>query len=129
MHSDSLQRLLSYLLTVSVCDPHIMDLPPHGTSRIPELGTPLKGFRCVDCTYLTLNKKMWQSHISQSQHNGSGGASRYVVQLQTFSRGSYARYWVVGDERDQGAEMVEGVGNSFQQMLCEYQITYDAKRI
>ena len=71
---------------------------------------------------------MWQSHISQSQHNGSGGASRYVVQLQTFSRGSYARYWVMGDERDQGAEMVEGVGNSFQQMLCEYQITYDAKR-
>ena len=128
MLGDSLQRLLNYLTTVSFCDPHTVDLPPHGTLGIPELGSPLKGFRCADCTYLTPNKKMWQSHISQSQHNGSGGANRYVVQLQTFSRGSYARYWVVGDESDQGAEMVEGVGDSFQQMLGEYQITYDAKR-
>ena len=128
MLGDSLQRLLNYLTTVSFCDSYTVNLSPYGTLGIPELGSSLKGFRYADCTYLTPNKKIWQSHISQSQYNESGGANRYVVQLQTFSRGLYARYWVVGDESDQGTEMVEGVENLFQQMLGKYQIIYDTKR-
>ena len=101
MHGQSLQAILDYISTVSCCDPHRVELPSHRSRAIPELGTPLDGFSCSDCTFLTLNKKRWQSHISLTGHDRSGGAAQHAVQLQTFSRGRHARYWVVKDERDQ----------------------------
>ena len=101
---------------------------------IPELGTPLGGFSCFDCTFLTPNKKKWQSHISQTGHNRSGGAAQHTVQLQTFSRGRHARYWVVKDKRDQDrkgeSDSIVGDRNTgFQQMLLDYQKKHDKRWI
>ena len=59
LNSRPLQALLSYMSTISCCDPHCIDLPPRGSRAILELGTPFEEFSCPDCAFLTTNKKKW----------------------------------------------------------------------
>ena len=98
MHGQPLQAMLDYISTVSCYDPHRVELPSYRSRAILELGTLLDRFSYFDCTFLTPNKKKWQSHISQTGHDQSGGAAQHAVQLQTFLHGRHARYWVVNDE-------------------------------
>ena len=98
LHGDSLKVLLHYISALHIRDPRHVDLPSRGSRAIPELGTPLDGYSCPDCEYLTVNKKKWQSHTRQNGHAGSSLAARHAVKLQTFSRGRHAHYWIVRDE-------------------------------
>ena len=117
---------------VDIRDPRYVNLPSRGTRAIPELGSPLAGYDCPDCEYLTINKKKWQSHARQNGYAGSSAAARHRVQLQTFSRGRHARYWVVRDEQSVDSEAEHGGGqvgvdNSFQSMLRIYKDKYNVQ--
>ena len=103
LQGSSLRALLDYEATINCRNPYSVDLPPHGSQPIPELGAPVEGFRYPDCPFLTTNKKHWQRHMSQNRHRASGHIDEYRVRLQSFSGGGFARYWIVRDSIKEGA--------------------------
>lgn len=124
--------MLDYISTVSCYDPHRIKLLSHRSRAILELGTPLKGFSYFDYTFLTPNKKKWQSHTSQTRHNRSSSANQHTIQLQTFLRGCHARYQIVNNERGQNRRgksdaVVAGRDTAFQHMLLKYQKKHDER--
>jgi len=98
---EELKVALSYISTLQLRDPHTVDLPPNESTAIPELGTPVVGYGCESCDYLTSSWKRLTEHLRREGH-GREGRSWKKVKLQTFSHGHCARYWIVAEEEGQG---------------------------
>ena len=93
---ERLQRALSYISTLRLEDPHQIELPRKRSDPIPQLAI-LKGFSYLGCDYLTINRKNIINHCSKTPYSTAGERWR-GVELQTFSQGRYARYWIVGPD-------------------------------
>ena len=135
-----LRDALQYISTLLLQDPQTVDLPPNGSSVVPELGPPIRGFQCLSCDFLSRSRKKVTVHVRSAKHWKSP-ESWVGVALQTFSRGSYARYWRVAvggpdvavegqtEEENHAGDQRADVPDSFRQMLSKYQVEFDAKRV
>jgi superfamily II DNA helicase RecQ len=97
---EKLKAARSYISTLQLQDPHTVDLPPNGSTAIPELGTPVTGYSCRSCDYLTSSRKKLTEHLRQQRHSREG-ENWEKVKLQSFSHGRCARYWIVTEEEGQ----------------------------
>lgn len=88
-----LVQLISHCSGRPSRDPHVIELPPDRGAPVDGLPM-LPGYRCTVCEYRTINKTNMIAHRSKSSHpsDRSGWES---VTLQSFSQGSFARYWIV----------------------------------
>jgi hypothetical protein len=96
-----LEAALSYISTLQLQDPGTVDLPPNGSTAIPELGPPLTGYSCRSCDYLTSSWDKLVEHLRRQRHSREG-ESWEKVKIQTFSHGRCARYWIVTEEEEEG---------------------------
>lgn len=95
-----LTRVMSYATRWVVQHPYTVTLPPNGSRPAAGISV-LNGFRCMQCPYITANRKNVINHCSKTNH-GPQAASLprewEKMLIQTFSKGKYARYWTVSRE-------------------------------
>ncbi|KAK5988588.1 hypothetical protein PT974_10072 [Cladobotryum mycophilum] len=84
-------------------DPHTVKLPSNHSPPISDLPV-LEGYSCTECPYLTTNKNLIFTHQRQLKHSLDVGQTGWVrVTLQTFTRASHVRYWIVDVTGDSNA--------------------------
>jgi hypothetical protein len=141
----ALQRVIAYEKEIPSIplDPHVVELPANGSTAIEQL-PQLGGYRCrySTCRFLTIHPNRLTAHYAESDHAaavedaGSGGSHPRRgtdVTLQSFSRGRFARYWIVSDPaadsddgednaRRRGSESGDdsGYGSGWDEMLSNY---------
>ena len=127
-----LKQAVSYLSTLQIRDPHTIELPSNGSAIIPELPV-LRGFSCLGCEYLTISRKKITLHARETAH---GHECWRRIRLQTFSKGRYARYWIVkgdgeGDDDvvdSESAHIGDTDGDEWTDMLQQYDEICDHER-
>ena len=97
LKGEELAQVTAYCSGLPLRDPHTIQLPADGSAPIEDLAV-LAGCRCTVCGYLTINRKNILAHPRKSDHADIGGGWE-AVELQTFSQGRFARYWVIERQR------------------------------
>ncbi|KAK3317108.1 hypothetical protein B0H66DRAFT_605369 [Apodospora peruviana] len=100
-------------------DPATVDLPQDGSVAIDGL-PQLKGYSCMSCRYMTINRDNAVAHQRTEAHTVVGGPGWTVVTLQSFGQRKHARYWVVkrdGAVGDRVARALGGLASSLR--ACE----------
>lgn len=77
-----------------LCDPATIELPAEGSLAINWLPV-LCAYRCTVCQHLTVNKKNILAHHRSAGHETTTATAWELVNVQTFGRQRYARYWTV----------------------------------
>lgn len=108
---------------VTINDPQSAELPSDYSPSISCLPV-LQGYSCKGCRFLTINRKNASTHESSSGHQFKDGEEGWkTVTLQTFSRGRYARYWIVDASNWQGSatggEHVRGLYDAEEGDTCD----------
>jgi superfamily II DNA helicase RecQ len=93
---------------LSRTDPHTVELPEQPAWPIKELGSPLNGFKCTTCSFITLNTDSMRKHwkkLHELSWTGDKSALYKSVKVQTFfSGGGLQKYFVVDLDRNENGE-------------------------
>ncbi|KAK3314427.1 hypothetical protein B0H66DRAFT_589415 [Apodospora peruviana] len=95
LKGNELQQVLTFAASIQhLSDPATVDLPQDGSVAIDGL-PQLKGYSCMSCRYMTINRDNAVAHQRTEAHTVVGGPGWTVVTLQSFGQRKHARYWVV----------------------------------
>ncbi|KAK3331562.1 hypothetical protein B0H66DRAFT_487755, partial [Apodospora peruviana] len=85
---NELQQVLTFAASIQhLSDPATVDLPQDGSVAIDGL-PQLKGYSCMSCRYMTINRDNAMAHQRTEAHTVVGGPGWTVVTLQSFDSGS-----------------------------------------
>ena len=101
---DVLQEIAFAYEDADVNDPVTATLPEDGSPAVPELPTH-RGHRCTQCSFRTKTRDCMTRHWRVAAHEADG-VRHTEVMLQSWCKGRYARYWVVGEGGTSDAGLV-----------------------
>ena len=80
-------------------DPKEIELPEQPAQPIEELGTPLDGFGCKTCEFLTININILRMHLKKNHQQAWKGEKSdlfHAIKVQTFfNSGGLQKYFIV----------------------------------
>ncbi|KAK1659817.1 hypothetical protein BDP55DRAFT_536264, partial [Colletotrichum godetiae] len=116
LKGEVLRDIKDYYSCSDLADPKVDALPGDGGSAIEQLDV-LRGYRCSACRYLTTARDNITRHWREAGHTATGPKST-EVRLQTWMRGKYARYWMVGnDEAEAGPDSGNSGGKDAMELM------------
>ena len=93
---DLLQEIMLTYQDIRLNDPDTVALPTDGTRAIPEL--PIhRGHRCPQCSFRTRTHDNYIRHRRLANHPAGNVTQSMKVLLQSWGKGRYTRYWIVGE--------------------------------